>query len=166
MATITRSGGNLKIDQSSTKVIYIPIDDVTLKITDELAILDNQVPKVVFSSHTEVTDPAASSLEDLADKVADLLIETTLGETSALTNVGASVTNVTIVAANPSRISVTIINDGVQNLFIKKGAVASLTSYTHKVPAGTSRTINDYSGIIDGIWNNANGTARITEITP
>ncbi len=166
MATITRSGGNLKIDQSSTKVIYIPIDDVTLKITDELAILDNQVPKVVFSSHTEVTDPSASSLEDLADKVADLLIETTLGGTAVRSDVASSATSVTIIAANESRIAVHIINDGVQNLFIKFGATASLTDFTHIIPAGLSRTINDYSGIIDGIWNNANGTARITEITP
>jgi hypothetical protein len=91
--------------------------------------------------------------------------------TGTLSNVSASATSVTVLAANSARIGATITNDSSSVVYLKFGATASTTSYTvvlagavtapfsyYEVPAG-------YTGIIDGIWASAAGSARVTEIT-
>lgn len=91
--------------------------------------------------------------------------------TGTLSNVAASATSVTVLAANSARIGATVTNDSSALLYLKFGATASTTSYTvvlagaaaapfsyYEVPAG-------YTGIIDGIWASATGNARVTEIT-
>jgi hypothetical protein len=87
--------------------------------------------------------------------------------TATLTNVASSATNVTVVAANASRRGLTIFNDSTQALYIKFGATASLTSYTYKLFPSQTYTMDPppYAGIIDGLWDSANGNARVTELT-
>lgn len=90
--------------------------------------------------------------------------------TGTLTNVAASATSVTVLAANSARIGATITNDSSAVVYLKFGATASTTSYTvvlagaasapfsyYEVPAG-------YTGIIDGISASATGNYRVTEI--
>lgn len=91
--------------------------------------------------------------------------------TGTLTNVAASASSATVLAANSARIGATVTNDSSSVVYLKFGATASTTSYTvvlagaasapfsyYEVPAG-------YTGIIDGIWASATGNARVTEIT-
>lgn len=83
-------------------------------------------------------------------------------------NVSASATNVTVVAANLSRMGLTIYNDSAATLTIKFGATASATSKTLDIaPYGTYEMPADapYTGIIDGLWSSATGAARVTELT-
>lgn len=97
-----------------------------------------------------------------------LLTETlpTTAGTATLTNVAASITSVTVLAANASRLGAIIVNDGTAVLFAKFGATASSTSFTVRIPAGGYYEIPfGYTGIIDGIWTVANGSARVTELT-
>lgn len=87
--------------------------------------------------------------------------------TATLTNVAASATNVTLLAANASRKRLIIANDGAAILYIKFGSTASSTSWTVKLyPNETyeSPPFWVYSGQIDGIWSSVLGTARITEM--
>jgi len=82
------------------------------------------------------------------------------------TSVASSVANVTLLAANANRKGATIYNDGTQNLFVKLGATASTVDFTVRITSqGYYEVPFGYTGIIDGIWNVANGSARITEIT-
>jgi hypothetical protein len=86
--------------------------------------------------------------------------------TGTSTNVASSATNVTLLASNTARVGATIFNDSTQNLFVKFGATASLTSFaTRLVPNAYFEVPFGYTGIIDGIWNAANGNARVTELT-
>lgn len=86
--------------------------------------------------------------------------------TATLSNVASSASSVTLLALNAQRRGATIYNDSSAILYVKLGATASATSYTVKmyqddyfeVPAA-------YTGVIDGIWAAATGSARITEIT-
>lgn len=91
--------------------------------------------------------------------------------TATLSNVAASATSVTVLAANASRIGATITNDSSSVIYVKFGTTASTTSYTvslagsaaapfsyYEVPAG-------YTGRIDAIWASATGNARVTEMT-
>ena len=88
--------------------------------------------------------------------------------TATLSNVAASATTVTVLAANANRLRAVIHNDSVSaTLYIKFGATASLTSFTYKLaPDDTyeSPSANVYTGVIDGIWSAATGSARITEM--
>jgi hypothetical protein len=86
--------------------------------------------------------------------------------TATHSNVSGSATNVTLLAANTSRQGATVYNDSTPILYVKLAATASTTSFTVKmypedyfeVPAG-------YTGIIDGIWASATGSARVVELT-
>ena len=87
---------------------------------------------------------------------------------STVSTVGASITTVTIVAANPDRCSLLIFNDSTSTLRIKWGMGASLNDYTLQISGNGTYTMEPpvvYTGIITGIWDTANGDAHITEVT-
>lgn len=86
--------------------------------------------------------------------------------TSAVTSVASSATNVTILALNAQRRGATIYNDSSAILYLKLGATASTSSFTVKMQAESYYEVPaQYTGIIDGLWASATGSARITEIT-
>lgn len=88
---------------------------------------------------------------------------------SAVTSVAASASSVSLLASNSSRKAATFYNDSASAyLSIKLGATASATSFTVKLgPGGYYElpTAVTYRGAIDGIWDAAVGSARITELT-
>jgi len=87
------------------------------------------------------------------------------GSFSTVTSVISSATSVTLLAENYERQSAVIYNDSTSILYVKLGAIASNTSFTFKMyPEDTVEVPNSYCQIIDGIWESANGFARITEI--
>jgi hypothetical protein len=87
---------------------------------------------------------------------------------SAVTSVPSNLASVTLLAANANRKGAMITNDGTGNLYVKLGAVASVTSFTAKLIAGAYYEVPSpvYTGVIDGIWDVAVGSARVTETTP
>ncbi|MFZ2544844.1 MAG: hypothetical protein WAW80_02620 [Candidatus Saccharimonadales bacterium] len=86
--------------------------------------------------------------------------------TSVLSNVAASATSVTVLALNANRRGGSIYNDSTATLYLKLGATASTTSYTVKMYTDDYYEIPFwYTGVIDGIWSSATGSARVTEVT-
>ena len=86
--------------------------------------------------------------------------------TATLSNVSSSATNVTVLAANTARLGASVVNDSTQVLYLKMGTTASTTSYTVKLAAGAYYEVPfGYTGILDGLWASANGSARVTELT-
>jgi hypothetical protein len=90
--------------------------------------------------------------------------------TSALTNVAATASSVTLLASNASRLAFDIYNDDTGTLLLKFGTTASTTSYTKQLLAqdyfGTHQLGVNYTGRIDGIWlTPGSGAARVTELT-
>jgi hypothetical protein len=85
--------------------------------------------------------------------------------TSSFSSVSASLSNVTLLAANPNRKRAVLFMDGTSTAFVKFGATASTTSFSIKIPAQTYYELSfGYVGIIDAIWSGtANGAVRITE---
>lgn len=90
------------------------------------------------------------------------------GTSAAVTSVGASATSVPLLAANAARRGAFIYNDSTVALNVKMGATASATSFTVKLLAGGYWEMPTvpyvYTGTIDGIWDSATGSARITEL--
>lgn len=101
-----------------------------------------------------------------ADARGVLFVEESPKATPALTNVSASATSVTVLASNAARRGATIYNDSTEILYLKFGATASATSFTIKMQPDTYYEVPFvYTGVIDGIWNSASGSARVTELT-
>ena len=89
--------------------------------------------------------------------------------TSVLSNVAASASSVTVLAANASRLAFTLYNDSTSYVDVKCGAVASAASFTKRMfPGeiwGTAQVGANYDGRLDAIWDSANGAMRVTEFT-
>lgn len=87
--------------------------------------------------------------------------------TSTLSNVASSATSVTVLALNTARKQAMVFNDSTAILYLKLGATASATSFTARLAPYGYFELPDpvYSGVIDGIWASANGSARVTELT-
>lgn len=87
--------------------------------------------------------------------------------TATLSNVASSASSVTLQAANGKRLGWYVFNDSSAVLSVKFGATASTTSLTVNVAAGGFYAMPPgpvYTGVIDGIWASANGSARCTEL--
>ena len=94
------------------------------------------------------------------------LVVATKTATSAVTSVGGSATNVTLLASNASRKGATIYNNSTAQLYMKLGATATTASFTAILPRNAYYEVPfGYTGIIDGIWTAAVGAALVTEIT-
>ena len=87
--------------------------------------------------------------------------------TATLTSVASSVVSVVLLASNPARRKFIIYNDSTKKLFIAFAATASASAYTIQLPLNGAfeAQMNDYTGVVSGIWSAANDNARITEIT-
>lgn len=88
--------------------------------------------------------------------------------TSTTSSVPFSLTNVNLLASNPTRLGATIYNESSSGfLYIKLGATSSASSYTVRLlPLDYYEVPFGYTGQIDAIWTSANGTARVDELTP
>lgn len=91
---------------------------------------------------------------------------TTLGaQTPTLANVASSTSSVALFAAVGSINGRSIFNDSTANLFVAFGsAAASTTNFTVKLAAGAFYEFREagYAGPVQGIWDAANGNARVT----
>ncbi len=70
---LIKSGGSLKIVQAGQDTIYIPSSALEIRLADGfLSIFDVEVIKASTNDYTTVTNPVATSLENLADQVTAL----------------------------------------------------------------------------------------------
>jgi hypothetical protein len=93
-------------------------------------------------------------------------VNTPTSSTAAPSTVAASTTSGTIIAANSNRKGLTIWNDSTANLYIDFDSAASTTDYAVKIAAGGYYEMPfNYTGLISGIWDTANGNAKIRELT-
>jgi hypothetical protein len=82
------------------------------------------------------------------------------------TVIAASVTSVSLVSSNPARKGITIWNNSTANLYIDFGANPSTSSFAVKISAdGYYELPYSYTGSIGAIWDAANGSALVRELT-
>lgn len=83
-------------------------------------------------------------------------------------SVAASTSSQLLAAANPARAMLAITNDGTANLYVITGRFAATSLFTTKLGPGQTMVLeppNVYQGDVAGVWDVANGFARITETT-
>lgn len=100
------------------------------------------------------------------DTVGVLQVNESQAGTAALTSVASSASTGSLVAARTLRKGLVIVNESTANLYVAYAATASLTAYSYKVAAAATLEMPQpvYNGAVSGIWDAANGNARITEL--
>lgn len=86
---------------------------------------------------------------------------------ATLSNVASSASNVTLLSANTARTGAAVFNDSTEALYLKYGATASTSSFVVKMAAAAyfEFPVPVWTGRVDGLWDAANGSARVTEVT-
>lgn len=117
-------------------------------------------PVVLSSEDKAVLDSADTKLGAISGK----LNRPGTGTSSSVTSVA---TDATILAANADRKGATVFNESTATLRLLVAAgTSSATNYTVKLLAGAYYEVPfGYTGVIKGIWDAANGAARVTEFT-
>lgn len=90
------------------------------------------------------------------------------GGTTTVASVGASASNVTVLASNANRLRAWLYNnDPTVPVYIRYGANATSGLFTKKLLAGEFHVVEFYTGIIDAIWAAApSGAMLVTELVP
>jgi hypothetical protein len=142
-------------------------NEIVGDVAEDTALSGNPVRVGVRASAAEPTSMSADGrvVTPWADRRGRTVI-TQKAATGTQTTVAASVSNVTLLAANSSRLGATIYNDSTAILYIRLQASASTSNFTVKLfPDDYYEVPFGYTGIIDGVWASATGNARVTEIT-
>ena len=85
----------------------------------------------------------------------------------SLSSVPSQLTNIALLVSNPSRMQATVYNESTSVLRIGLSATAvTPTSYTVQVqPGGYYEVPAYYTGTVRGLWDSADGFARVTELS-
>ena len=131
--------------------------------TDDLSTLNGGASGTVKVQRVKVGYGADSDLNDVSTSQ-PLPIEMVKKSSATTANVAGSATSVTILASSASRVGACFYNDSTSDMYLKFGATASTTSFTVKVLAGGFFNLQPpiYTGVIDGIWDSATGSMRVT----
>lgn len=109
---------------------------------------------------------AAALAVSIASDQSAIPVTAAASASATLTQVAASVTTVTGVASNASRKGLTMVNDGIANCYIAYAASATTTAFTYKLTPGTTFEMpNIYTGAVSAIWDAANGSLRVTDLS-
>lgn len=174
--TVTQgTGTNLHavLDAGAAIIGKVVIDQTTPGTTNGVAL--EQIGSTTVATGNGVVGAGVQRVAIASDNTAFAVTATVSGTvtntpvkatTSVLANVAGSASSVTLLASNAARLAATIDNDSTAILYAKFGVTASTSSFTVKVPAGAYYEVpGNYTGIIDGIWASATGSARVTELT-
>ncbi len=87
--------------------------------------------------------------------------------TPTRTSVASTTTpGTTILAANAGRLGAMVYNDSNQVLYLAFGSGATSTDFSVRMTAQSITEVPfSYTGVLTGVWNAANGAARVTEFT-
>ena len=86
------------------------------------------------------------------------------GSTSTTTQVGDSTTVVTLKAANSSLIKLVVVNTSSAVLYVKEGSTATASDWSYRLEQYDTAIIDDYDGIVTGLWSaDSGGDCKVTE---
>lgn len=166
--TLSKVGKDvLKLDDGVNDPHYLNWHEITLDVNGENVkisqhgVVHDGVDQIVIDKD-DFASPTGTAIQ-IVEAVSDFY--TDLADTATVTSVAGSVSSVELKAANTRRKALIIANDSATTLYVKYGTAASATSYTHKLETDDEVVIDDYNGVVHGIFLVAVGNARITEVT-
>lgn len=145
---------------------------VAQRLTSLIALLPASVGQKAMAASLAVVVASDQTVIPISDNSGSLTVDgsvtanPTRPATATSSNVSSSASNVTLLVSNAGRLGATVYNDSTAILYLKLGATASSSSHTLQMAAGGYFEVPFwYTGIIDGIWASANGSARLVEVT-
>lgn len=177
--TVVDGGGSVTVDGT------VEIGATSLAALESITVVDGGGSVTVDGSVTADTElPAAAALSDTtANPTAPMVgaavmywdggqwlrwqrfIKELTVTAATLASVAGSASSVTVFGSNSAARGRAIHNDSAAALYLKFGATATTTSYTVRLDADVYYEFPSplYTGIVDGIWASATGSARTTE---
>lgn len=124
-------------------------------------------PGSIFNLGADVDAPAIAIVDTNGNQLAGFDQSRPANATTVA--VSQSATDAVILAANPARRAIILVNLAGQNLFVRLGSAATVTLYSFPV-AGKSAPLflpmDWYTGALHGIWSAAgSGSVLVTEVT-
>lgn len=145
---------NLPLWIEANGVVTVP----NISITNGVQILDQ------YGNPIYTNNPLPVQLEN-----ASIPTEPVASSTSAITTVGASLTDVQLLAANTSRKGYRVFNASSATMFLAEAGSVSSSTETIEVPPNWYWEPNNgsfiWQGAVHALWSVANGNAIITEYT-
>jgi hypothetical protein len=136
-------------------------------VSGTVAVTQSTSPWIVAGGGTAGTPASGVVTVQGISGMTPLSVVADKAATSSVTSVASSASNVQLLASNANRVFASIYNESSKQVFIKLGTTASNTSYSILLmPNSYWEVPSDWTGEIDAIWSAANGSARITELTP
>lgn len=127
-----------------------------------IPVSQNGAWSVGVTGSVAVTGP----LTDTQLRAASVVVDPQGNANTSVNSVAASASSVTLQAANASRKGLFVYNDSSSVLYLKLGPTASSSSFTVKMVADSYYEVPaTYTGIVDGLWVSAVGSAKVTEVT-
>jgi hypothetical protein len=149
---------SVKIDQSITLPVSVSNFPSVQTVTGTITAQINQVVSVSNGG------PIGSS----ADRIWITGSVTTNFDPSTsatVLSISSSTSEVTLQAANGNRRALSIYNNSTKNLYVKLGSGVSTTIFSARLASqGYYEVPGNYTGLVTGVWDNANGAALVTEI--
>lgn len=139
--------------------------DVDTTVTGNALIWFDATDTALHVTETSGLPTFDSNVENAVNQTTNTLNAAYGSDTANLSNVAASATSVSILAANPNRTGLILCNDSSSAMYLKYGTTASTSSFTYKIPANSNfeMAFPIFRGAIDAIWDSATGNARVTE---
>ncbi len=161
-------GANNDVTVTGTVTVDLTTNnDVQGQVAHDAAVSSNPLVAGLRASLATPTSVSADgdAVWQWGDRAGRAVVKS-VAPTATLSNVAGSASSVTILAANTSRVGAAVYNDSSAILYLKFGTTASTSSFTTKLfPDGYYEVPAGYTGILDGIWASAVGSARVTELT-
>lgn len=84
---------------------------------------------------------------------------------ATLSSISSSTSSQAVVAANPGRKGLILVNDSTANAYVAFAATATTSVYTLKMEAASTWILQApvHTGAISVIWDAANGSLKVTE---
>lgn len=109
-------------------------------------------------------DSAGASTKALVDSTGVAFTRSRIGTSATNTFATIGTSSTTVIAANANRISLTLVNDSTNKVYISKGATAVSGSGILLNASGGSLIIDDYAGIIYAIATGAGSNLTVSEV--
>lgn len=163
--TTINAAGTITSTPSGTQDVDVVANTVGLSTSAKQDTGNTSLASIDIKLTDNATETTLTSIKTEISSVKTNTNTLPLGTSSPTVTVAASATTVTLIAANTSRKSVKIWNNSTAILYVKESAGAALTSFTYKLQQDEAVVIDDYNGIVTGVWASATGDAQVTETT-
>lgn len=140
-----------------------PKKPLSVRMSDGKEFLE-QLTQAVSRGNEQLATVVSTSYGLTKDEYLDAESRTTFGSSATNSFATVGVTSGTVIAANNSRISVSLVNDSANTIYVSKGSTAVSGSGIRLNANGGAVIIDDWKGVVSAIAGGASSNITICEV--